>query len=126
MSSTKIRAPRTLLTLPSAWSSHGSPSKRVSLPTLALGQLSADDREALVIHGEREAGRDPEVRRRRARRVGPGAPLRVRLDRGEAATREVVADRLDERARMARPRASAAVVAMQVITAGSGASGSCG
>ena len=43
-----------------------------------------------------EPERDPEVGRRRARRVRPGADLRVRLDGREPAAREVVADRLDE------------------------------
>ena len=57
---------------------------------------------------------------------GPRAELRVRLDRREAAAGEVVADRRDEAPwRGPAPRASA-VVAMQVMTAGSGASGSGG
>ena len=54
---------------------------------------------------------------------GSRADLRVRLDGGEPADREVVAHGLDEHRREARGRAPRAVVAMQVITAGSGESG---
>ena len=57
---------------------------------------------------------------------GSGARLGIGLDGREAAAGEVVADGRDERAgRGPGPRASA-VVAMQVMTAGSGASGSAG
>src|SRR5687768_7512881 len=94
MSSTKISAPRTFWTLPSAWIADMSPPR---------SQLPADDREALVVDGDGEADRLPEPGERCARRVFTGSPLGVRLDRREAATGEVVADRFDETTSVALP-----------------------
>ena len=89
-------------------------------------KLPPHDREPLVGDGPREADRLPELRGRGTRRVGACPDLRVGLDRGEAAPGEVVAHRRDERpCASPSPRASA-VVAMQVMTAGSGESGSDG
>ena len=57
---------------------------------------------------------------------GRRAGRRVRLHRREAAAREVVADRRHQPPGQTQPPRASAVVAMQVMTAGSGASGSAG
>src|SRR5262245_438959 len=89
MSSTKISAPRTLLTLPRAWI--------IAMPRLlASFELTPDDREALVVGGDAEPDSQPELRGCSARRVGRGCPFWIRLNGREAAPLEVVADGLDE------------------------------
>ena len=65
----------------------------------------------------------PERRGRGARRVGPGGDLGIGLDRGEAAAPRGRRRPRRPAAGRARPPRAAAVVAMQVMTAGSGASG---
>ena len=88
-------------------------------------QLPPHDREARVVDGELEAASLPERRVGRAGLVGPRIRLGIRLDGRESAPGEVLDDREDERLGQAPPRA-AGVVAMHVITAGSGALGSFG
>ena len=72
-----------------------------------LTQLAAHDREARVVDGPDEPDRSQNAGVGATRRVGPRPDLRVRLDRGEAAGREVLADGLDEPPPMPAPRAAA-------------------
>src|SRR4051794_33898326 len=106
MSSTKTRAPRTLLTLPSAWiiaiadshllaSCQADGTARTDSRRLD-SELAPDDRKPVVLDGDPEPDAQPELGRRRTRRIGPGPSLRVRLDGREAASGEVVADGLDK------------------------------
>src|SRR5580765_5038517 len=108
MSSTKMSAPRTLVTLPSAWiiaiaaclhavTPGGRFVERTVPPPGRLSpELAPNDREPLVLDRNREASRDPELGRRRARRVRAGRTLRIRLDGGEAASAQIVADGADQ------------------------------
>src|SRR5712671_1131253 len=108
MSSTKMSAPRTLDTLPSAWiiaiaaCLHAvTPGGRFVQRTVPPGgrlspELTPNDREPLVLDRDRETGRDPEFGRRRARRVRAGRTLRIGLDGGEAAPAQIVADGADQ------------------------------
>src|SRR5215471_3194900 len=94
MSSTKISAPRTLLTLPSAWI--------IAMPRLlASRELSSDHGEPVVVSRDPEPDPQPELRGGRAGRIGSGTPFRIGLDSREAAPLQVVADGLDEPLRVA-------------------------
>src|SRR5258706_6789082 len=108
MSSTKMSAPRTLVTLPSAWIiaiaaclhavTPGGPFVEWTVPPAGRlsPELTPNDREPLVLDGDRETGRDPELGRRRARRVRAGRTLRIGLDGRKAASAQIVADGADQ------------------------------
>src|SRR6266576_3863621 len=108
MSSTKMSAPRTLVTLPSAWIiaiaaclhvvTPGGPTVERTLPPAGRlsPELAPDDREPFVLDRDREAGRDPELGRGGARCVRAGRVLRIGLDRGETASSQIVADSADQ------------------------------
>src|SRR6266481_5998919 len=108
MSSTKMSAPRTLVTLPSAWIiaiaaclhvvASGGPTVERTLPPAGRlsPELAPDDREPFVLDRDREAGRDPELGRGGARRVRAGRVLRKGLDRGEPAAGQIVTDSADQ------------------------------
>ena len=107
------------------WPGARWPGRTAARP--AVTQLAPHDREALVVDG-RGGSPQPHQNAGVAALVASSARagIRIGLDGREAAARQVVADR----ARRASPRGPGrgppAVVAMQVMTAGSGASGSCG
>src|SRR6185503_20590348 len=93
MSSTKISAPRTLVTFPSA--------RIVAIAVARSDQLAAHDREPLIGGSHHEPGSLPERRCRGARRIERNPDLGIRLDRGEAPTGQVVARGGNEAQRVA-------------------------